>query len=152
MLRISKLADYGTVIMNCLAKEPGKLLSANEIAKKVHLAATTASKILKILVAANLVVSLRGAGGGYRLARDPALITVADVITALDGKPALTECNILQRTCSQDAVCSIRDNWRLINSVIMTALQSLTLEDMTKPLVVHPLITQGIKLGELTHS
>lgn len=152
MLRISKLADYGTVIMNCLAKEPGKLRSASEIAREVHLALPTASKILKTLVTANLILSIRGAGGGYRLARDPATITVADVITALDGKPALTECNALARVCSKDAVCSIRDNWRLINSVIMTALESLTLKDMTKPLDQHPLVTHGIALGELIHS
>lgn len=141
MLRITKLADYGTVIMNCLAKEPGQLLSATEIAKKIHLPPTTVSKILKILVAGNLVLSVRGSEGGYRLARQPSEITVADVITALDGRPALTECNVYEKRCSQDAVCSIRDNWRLINQVVITALQSLTLADMAKPLKIPSVAT-----------
>lgn len=141
MLRITKLADYGTVIMNCLAKEPGLLLSASEIARKIHLPPTTVSKILKILVAGNLVLSVRGSEGGYRLARLPSEITVADVITALDGRPALTECNVYEKRCPQDAVCSIRDNWRLINQVVITALQSLTLADMAKPLKIPSVAT-----------
>jgi FeS assembly SUF system regulator len=145
MLRISKLADYGTVIMNCLAKQPQTLLSASEIARKVHLASPTASKILKILMAANLVISVRGADGGYRLARAPEDITVAEVIAALEGQPALTECNVITKKCSQDSVCAIRDNWRLINRVIYSALNSLTLADMTKPLDLHPLVLQGIR-------
>lgn len=132
MLKISKLADYGTVIMNCLAKEPQVLFSANEITKKVHLALPTTSKILKILVAANLVVSVRGAEGGYRLARSPQEITIADVITALDGQPALTECNTT-KTCTHDNVCAIRNNWRLINKVIFRVLDRLTLADMMQP-------------------
>lgn len=145
MLRISKLADYGTVIMNCLAKAPDSLISASDIARKVHLALPTASKILKILVAANLVVSVRGSGGGYRLARHPEQITVASVITALDGQPAITECNIMSKTCSQESVCAVRDNWRVINKVIMAVLESLTLLDMAKPLNLDPKISQGIQ-------
>src|ERR1700733_12779173 len=119
MLRISKLADYGTVIMNCLAKEPERLISASDIARKVHLSLPTSSKVLKILVGAHLVISVRGVGGGYRLSRRPEEITVVDVITALDGEPALTECNIKMGKCLQDRVCAIRDNWRLINQTIM---------------------------------
>lgn len=144
MLRISKLADYGTVIMNCLAKE-SDIISATEIARKVHLTLPTASKVLKILVTANLVTSVRGSGGGYKLSRHPDKITVAEVITALDGKPAITECNIVKKTCSQEGVCAIRDNWRLINKVIFMALDSLTLTDMTKSLDLHPLVLQGIQ-------
>lgn len=145
MLRLSKLADYGTVIMNCLAKDPSTMLSAREIAQKVHLALPTASKILKKLVAAKLVTSTRGAEGGYLLSRHPDEITVAEVITALEGQPALTECNAIAKKCSKEAVCGIRDNWRLINKVIFTALNSLTLTDMANPLALHPLISKGIQ-------
>lgn len=148
MLRISKLADYGTVIMNCLAKEPQTILSANDIARRVHLALPTTSKILKKLVAARLVISVRGVGGGYRLSRLPQEITVAEVVSALDGQPAITECNSGSK-CSFDAICSIRDNWRLINKVIMAAFQSLTLADMTQSLKLHPLITEGIRIKSL---
>lgn len=145
MLRISRLADYGTVIMNYLASQPQCLQSANELAKKAHVSLPTASKILKILVTANLVASVKGTRGGYRLARDPQSITLADVITALDGQPAITECNVPTKPCSKDAFCAIRDNWRIINKVIMTALQSVTLTDMTSSLDFHPLVLEGIK-------
>lgn len=148
MLRITKLADYGTVIMNCFAKEPHSLMSASKIANKVQISLPTVSKILKKLVAANLIISVRGAEGGYRLSRSPSDITVAQVITAFDGKPALTECTNAGIRCSKDAVCSIRDNWRIINHVILTALESLTLADMTKPLATHPLIAKGLSIKE----
>jgi len=146
MLRISKLADYGTVIMNYMAREPHTLFSASEIARDVHLALPTTSKILKMLVTANLVVSARGAGGGYRLSRLPQEITIANIVSALDGQPALTECTQLSKTCVQDKVCAIRDNWRLINKVVLKALDSLTLADMTKPLDLHPIVIQGINV------
>lgn len=149
MLRITKLADYGTVIMNCFAKEPHQLMSASKIAQKVHIALPTVSKILKMLVTADLIISVRGSVGGYRLSRSPSEITVAQVITALDGRPALTECNSTGLRCSQEAICAIRDNWRLINGVVLAALQSLTLADMTKSLAQHPLITQGLPLGDM---
>jgi FeS assembly SUF system regulator len=135
MLRISKLADYGTVIMSFLAKEAASVRSASEIARRVHITSMTASKILKMLVSANLVISVRGAEGGYRLSRPPENITLAEVVTALDGQPALTECNAITKKCLQDDVCAVRDNWRLINKVVFTALNSITLADMAKPLV-----------------
>lgn len=148
MLRITRIADYGTVIMDCFAKEPERLMSASTIAQKVHIALPTVSKVLKMLVAADLVVSVRGSGGGYRLARAPDEITIAQVITALDGRPALTECNAAGLKCSREATCSVRDNWRLINAVVMKALQSLTLTDMTKSLVKHPIITNGFTITD----
>jgi FeS assembly SUF system regulator len=151
MLRISKLADYGTGIMTTLAKEPCNLLSANEISQRVHIALPTVSKVLKKLsVGASLVASVRGVDGGYRLAREAETITLADIITAVDGHPALTECNIIARTCAQDATCAIRDNWRIINKIILSVLESLTLADMTQPLQLNALVGRKLSL-ELTN-
>lgn len=141
MLRISKIADYGAVIMNFLAKKPDELLSATEIARKVHVVLPTTSKILKKLVIANLVVSVRGAKGGYKLAHLPHEITLAAVISALEGQPALTECNAVTKKCAHDSVCAIRDNWRVVNKVIMRVLETLTLADMMHPLNLDGLIT-----------
>lgn len=146
MLRISKLADYGTVIMNCLASEPSRLLNANEVSKKVQISLPTVSKLLKMLVSAELITSVRGSRGGYRLARDPGNISLADVITALDGKPALTQCNAQAITCSKDAICAVRDNWRIINKLVLTTLESFTLADMTSSLNFHPLVIEGVKM------
>lgn len=145
MLRISKLADYGTVIMNCLAAEPTRLFNANEVAKKVHISLPTVSKLLKLLVGAELISSVRGPKGGYRLARPPKQISLAEVITALDGQPALTECNQSDTMCMQSPFCALRDNWRIINKVIMNSLHSFTLADMMNSLHQHPIVIESLR-------
>ncbi len=142
MLRISKLADYATGIMNHLAHYPAQVFSAAEIAHQVHISSPTVSKILKLLLEAGLVVSSRGADGGYRIARSAQEINIAQIITAIEGAPALTECS-QHSLCSHDSICAVKSNWQMINHFILNALQSLTLADMAKPLYmpsVKPLV------------
>jgi FeS assembly SUF system regulator len=91
MLKLGKMADYGTMLMTVLAAEPGRQYSAQELATRTHVAAPTVSKLLKQLTRGGLIASLRGAQGGYRLARPAESITVADVIAAIDGPIALTQ-------------------------------------------------------------
>lgn len=136
MLRISKLADYAIVIMHCLSRQPQIVRSANDIAKQVHLTHPTVSKILKILFEAGLVISIRGAGGGYKLAKLPEAISLAEVISALEGAPSLTECGQTASICAQDGVCAIKHNWQVINRFILNALTNVTLADMAKPLAI----------------
>jgi len=133
MLRLSKLTDYATVILSVMAKQSTNVHAAIEIAAVTGIALPTVSKILKLLVNAKVLISTRGAKGGYALARNPEEITVADVISALEGPIALTECSISQQGCEQAAGCDIRGNWNLINQVIHNALESVTLADMIKP-------------------
>lgn len=134
MLRISKLADYGMTIMTGLALAPGAFLSAGEVAVRVHLSRATVSKVLKLLLKSGLVRSSRGTGGGYSLARPAEQISVAEVITAVDGVPAMTECAAAQGLCHQDAVCALKGNWQIINRVVTGALEKLSLADMSRPL------------------
>lgn len=133
MLKLGKLADYGTMLMTALAAEPARLHSAQELAAHTHVAAPTVSKLLKLLSKNGLVESLRGARGGYRLARDPAKITVADVISAIDGPIGLTECSVHKGDCAIESSCGVRGNWRLINTAIHQALRSVTLAEMALP-------------------
>jgi len=135
MLRMSKLADYGTVVMAYLAQEPGVVHSAMETADRVHVALPTVSKVLKILAHENLVLSSRGARGGYALGRPPKEISVAQIIDAMEGPIALTECSGEKSICEQESSCSVRGNWRKINQVVRDALQSVTLHDMAQPSV-----------------
>lgn len=144
MLRISKMADYAAIIMNCLATHPQQLFSAAEIAKQVHVAVPTASKILKLLLEARLVTSTRGAGGGYKLLRNAREISVIEIIGAVDGAQAITECSKGEKVCLHDSVCALRDNWRIINRVIFAALQNLTLADMMNPLGFQKWANQGV--------
>jgi len=153
MLRISKLADYATVIMSYLALDPLRVVSATDIAKAIHLGAPTVSKVLKVLLEAHLVKSFRGAGGGYQLERPASEIKLTDVISAIEGKMAMTECCTTVNTCALDSLCSIKENWQMINKIILSALSELTLNDMTKPIHHRPLTLRGIpiKVQELNH-
>ncbi|MCX7086172.1 MAG: SUF system Fe-S cluster assembly regulator [Methylococcales bacterium] len=139
MLRVSKLTDYATVILSLMAKEDAQVRTAVDLAAVTGIAIPTVSKILKLLVNAKVLISTRGAKGGYALARNPEAITIANVISALEGPIALTECSISQQGCEQVSGCDIRGNWNLINQAIHHALESVTLADMIKPSAVQSL-------------
>ena len=138
MLRVGKLTDYGTAVMTSLAQHPERLQSANEIAAELSLALPTVSKVLKALVQHGLVVSHRGAKGGYSLAAAPEGISVAQIIAAIEGPIALTECSDTAKLCEQESLCSIRGNWQRINQAVLTALQQVSLADLARP-VEYPL-------------
>lgn len=133
MLRISKLADYGTVVMVYLAKRSQQLCNARDIALHTHLTVPTVSKLLKRLTAAGLLSSVRGVTGGYRLERPAANISVAEIIYALDEDRGLTECSMHPNECSLQHVCHIQGNWQLISQAIESALESVSLEALAKP-------------------
>lgn len=134
MIKISKLADYSTVIMNFLSADPEACFSASLIAEQVHVALPTVSKVLKLLNEADLVSSTRGTHGGYRLARAPELISVAQVIEAIDGRTGMTDCCRAKNVCSNDGVCELRGNWQYISQIINDFLANVSLVDMAKPL------------------
>jgi FeS assembly SUF system regulator len=134
MLRVSKLADYGTVVMASMARDPLRLHSAAEVASRIGLATPTVSKILKTLARSGLVTSSRGAHGGYRLCGDPSHISIAQIIDAMDGPIGMTECSTTPGVCTQEAACTVRANWRSINHIVLDALSRVSLEQMTKPI------------------
>ncbi len=136
MLKISKLADYGTIIASFLAKSPGERFSASLIAEQTHIPAPTVSKVLKRLSQHNLVTSVQGANGGYYLTRAADAISLVELVAAIDGSPALTECSQSNNCCTQDAHCSLRSNWQFINNLVLDVLRDITLADMLKPLAL----------------
>lgn len=133
MLRISKLADYGTVVMVYLAKHSQALCNARDIAQHTHLHVPTVSKILKRLTAAGLLTSVRGMAGGYRLRRAAADISVVEIIYALEEQRGLIECSLQPNPCFLQDVCHIQGNWRAISQAIETALKNVSLEVLAKP-------------------
>jgi FeS assembly SUF system regulator len=132
MLRVSKLTDYATVVMTCLAAGDG-VMSAQALAERARLELPTVSKLLKQLAQAELVASTRGINGGYRLARSPERITIADVVTAMEGPIGMTECSAHAGACGHEPHCGVRVNWQRINHAIAGALASVTLADMLHP-------------------
>lgn len=136
MLRISKLTDYGTVLLTCMARQPAQRFSAQELAEHTQVAAPTVAKLLKALVRAGLLASQRGSHGGYTLARTPDRISAVDIIDAIEGPVALTECATEHSNCSIEADCAVGHNWQRINAGIRRALEGVTLADFTRPMTV----------------
>lgn len=135
MLRVTKLADYGIVMLTYFAGNPDKTFNAKDISKVVRLPLPVVSKVLKLLARAGLLVSQRGTKGGYGLAREPEKVTVAAIIRALEGPIAVTECtDLLRGDCGLETGCPVRTNWHMINRAIHQALEGITLAQMTQPL------------------
>ncbi|HRP97579.1 MAG TPA: SUF system Fe-S cluster assembly regulator [Rhodocyclaceae bacterium] len=128
MLRLSKLGDYGTVVMAHMARAPERTYSASELAAAVSLGRPTVTKLLKLLAHEKLVVSQRGAKGGYTLARTPAEISIAQIVDAVEGRIGVTECSVEAGLCAQEATCMSRGSWLRINRVIRDALSAVTLD------------------------
>lgn len=133
MLRVSKLTDYGSVVLSHMARRPGETLSAAGIAEAVSLPAATVGKLLKAFAKSGLVVSSRGKQGGYRLARKPCDISLVDIISALEGPIALTECSVERDICQLESQCEIREHWQGINRVIYRSLEQVSLEELLLP-------------------
>ncbi len=135
MLRVTKLADYGIVMMTYFATHSGETHNARDIANFVRLPLPVVSKILKLLSREGLLISHRGIKGGYGLAGQPKDITIASIIRALEGPIAVTECtDLIKGDCGLETGCPVRTNWHLINRAIYQALESITLAQMTQPL------------------
>ena len=131
MLRVTKLTDYATLVMTVLAAAPDAVLSANELAERAGIELPTASKELKPLAQAGLVDGFRGANGGYRLARDAREVSLADIVEAMEGPLAMTECSIHEGQCGIEDSCNVRGNWQRVNDVIAKALRDISLHEMT---------------------
>lgn len=130
MLRISRLTDYATVILASLAG--GGLASAADIADRTRIGLPTVSKLLKELQHAGLVRSMRGAHGGYQLARPAGEINAAEIIDAVEGPVALTECSGGAGQCGLEANCLVGPGWQRISRAIRHALVGVSLEDLVR--------------------
>jgi FeS assembly SUF system regulator len=143
MLRVSKLTDYATVVMTCLAAVGDGVTSAQTLAERARLEAPTVSKLLKQLSQAGLVSSERGINGGYRLARPAERISIADIVVAMEGPIGMTECSAHSGACGHEPHCGVRVNWQRINQAIAGALANVSLADMlqapSKPRTAIPL-------------
>jgi len=131
MIRLSRLADYAVVLAGNMAREPQKCHNAFDLANGTALPAPTVSKILAALARSGVLVSHRGAKGGYCLARSPHEISIADIIMAVDGPIALTVC--LEHgdgVCEVEPICPSRRGWHRINDAIRSALHGVSLAEM----------------------
>ncbi len=130
MLRMSKLTDYGTVVLADLAARPAVPHSATDVAEHTRLSVPTVSKLLKVLAKAGLVTSYRGSHGGYVLARSADDINAAEIIDVLDGPVAITECSSEHSECELEPICGVRSAWQRISLEIRRALADISLRQL----------------------
>ena len=133
MIKISKLTDYAVVVLTQLSRDHG-VHTVSNLAESTGIPAPTVAKLLKPLTNAGLVASHRGTNGGYALNREPERISVAAIITALEGPIAVTECvSDAESLCGVERLCPMRGNWEKINRAVRAALEEVTLADMAVP-------------------
>jgi len=133
MLRLTKLTDYGILLMACMASSGQERFSAAELASSTHIPMPTVSKILQMLLHEGMLDSVRGAHGGYCLTRPAGDINVGDIIHVFEGSIALTECNLDGGgSCDQHEVCSTSNNWKRINQAVRQVLEDISLADMNE--------------------
>jgi FeS assembly SUF system regulator len=134
LLRLTKGTDYGIRILAHLARgEKGATHNAREVAEDLQLPIPMVSKVMKSLARAGVLDSHRGAKGGFSLSRRPQELNVADMIAALEGPVALTECQIGPALCQHQDSCSVQEPWNVINRSVQNALATITLSDLINP-------------------
>jgi FeS assembly SUF system regulator len=139
MIRLSRLTDYGIMLLTLLARDRnGAPRSAREIADRSRLPRPTVSKLLKALAQGGLLETHRGVRGGFRLAKAPEKVTVADIIAALEGPIGITECTSHPGSCGVEPLCPVRTNWRRINRAVLDALNGISLAEMARPMTFEP--------------
>lgn len=149
-MRLSSMTDYAVVIMSAAARHCGTCslieqaggpysgknrarVSASQLAEETGLPAPTVQKLVSKLSAAGLMRSSRGAGGGLRLARPPAAISLADIVEAVEGPIALTTCVDRSKSdCTLDSCCNVKGHWPQVNAAVRGALAQVALTQLVE--------------------
>lgn len=130
MLRVTKMTDYASMLLACLAQAPNAVHSASDLAEQTRLELSTVSKVLKPLSRAGLIAAFRGSQGGYRLAKPAADISLFEVVEAMEGRLEMTECSGAHSHCEHETHCGMQKHWRKINDVIADALKSVSIAEL----------------------
>lgn len=138
MIRLSRLTDYGIVLMAYMAAHRESVVTARELSERSQLPLPTVSKVLKLLSKGQLIESHRGVNGGYQLVRAPDQINVTEMIDALEGTIGMTRCSVVEeKLCQIDEHCPVKSPWQKINTVVRGALSQLTLTDMSQSVAIN---------------
>jgi FeS assembly SUF system regulator len=151
MIRINRETDYSVLILSLMATDPEHRYNAVTLAAQRGLPLPVVSKILKQLSRAGLLVSYRGAKGGYGLSRAPEAITIADIVAAMEGPISLTHCvDSGPSGCQYHRGCVASSNWNRINQAVHSALAGISLKDMITPLSGGPAREAYVPLSALS--
>lgn len=147
-MRLSSLADYAVVLMTAAARACATArLNATVLAATTGVPLPTAQKLVSRLSAAGLIESTRGTGGGFRLARAAGVITLADIVEAVEGQIALTTCVDEDRhDCALDGRCHVKPHWAVVNEAVRGALAKVTLADLAAPVSMPAPVSERIEV------
>ena len=131
-MRLTSLADYAVVMMAAAARHPGETrLSATLLAEETGVPLPTAQKLMGRLASAGLLTSARGTGGGFRLARDAGGISLADIIEAVEGPIAMSNCiEASGHECAIERNCQVKPHLRAVNGAVRGALAAVSLSSL----------------------
>jgi FeS assembly SUF system regulator len=132
-MRLTHLADYAVVILTAAAARPGDdRLSASSLAADTGLPLPTTQKVLGKLGSAGLLTATRGIGGGFAFSRRPETITLADIIEAVEGPIAMTQCSGSDEVsdCALDSRCRLKPHMNIVSRTVRDALAGVTLEQL----------------------
>ena len=127
MLRITRLTDYGFILLAKMCEDESSLQNAKDMSEELDIPLPTVSKVLKLLVQGNLLESQQGSQGGYHLSKKANEISAAEIIEALEGPVSMTACCV---TDGCDRNCAVSNSWQKVNAVIVNELKSVSLADM----------------------
>ena len=134
-MRLTHLADYAVVMMTAAARRAdGTRLSAAELASETGVPLPTAQKLMGKLAAAGLLTSARGLGGGFTLARAISDISLADIVEAVEGPIAMTQCSGSDEVsdCALDAHCRVKPHMGIVGAKVRGALHAVTLQELAQ--------------------
>ncbi|MBU6476070.1 MAG: Rrf2 family transcriptional regulator [Alphaproteobacteria bacterium] len=140
MIKLGKLTDYAIAVMGQLVHEAADSSaqgegtmssSAHYLSSRTGIPEPTIAKVLKMLAKGGLVVSARGAAGGYRLAKPAGQISIGEIIAVMDGPVAIVSCvDPGQEPCMMSETCPTRHGWSRVNDAIKSALDGVKLTEM----------------------
>ena len=129
-----RIADYAVVLMTAAARRPAaERLSATELAGETGVPLPTAQKLMGLLATSGLLKSVRGAGGGFTLARHAGDITLADIVEAVEGPIAMTVCSEGRTDCALDAHCHVKPHMGIVGNAVRGALDAVSLQQLSTP-------------------
>jgi FeS assembly SUF system regulator len=148
-MRLSQLADYAVVLMSAAARHcGGSRVNAGTLADETGVPLPTAQKLVSLLTRAGLMTSTRGTGGGIRLARPAAAISLAQIIEAIEGPIAMTTCvDETRHDCALEGNCRVRPHWGAVNTAVRGALDGVSLANLiatASPFPVRPELVEGL--------
>jgi FeS assembly SUF system regulator len=132
MLRLSKFADYGVVVMTATARAAPAAVSAAEVATRTGVPAPTVAKLMSAYARAGLLASRRGAAGGAVLGQPASAISLLAMIEVVDGPVGMTSCTHGGGDCQLEGHCAPRPHWEIVNAAVRAALSRVTLDELMR--------------------